>query len=58
MARLEREALERKKQRQHQEHQEIKRKHVKERIEQLRKTDIGSRIFKDIDEEVGHDSIF
>ncbi|XP_041371282.1 eukaryotic translation initiation factor 3 subunit A-like isoform X3 [Gigantopelta aegis] len=51
MARLEREALERKKQRQHQEHQEIKRKHVKERIEQLRKTDIGSRIFKDIDEE-------
>ncbi|XP_048249669.1 eukaryotic translation initiation factor 3 subunit A-like [Haliotis rufescens] len=51
MARLEREAEERKKQRQLMEHQEIKRKHVKERIEQLRKTDLGARIFKDIDEE-------
>lgn len=51
MARLEREAEERKKLRQLQEHQEIKRKHVRERLEELRKTPQGSKIFQNIDEE-------
>jgi translation initiation factor 3 subunit A len=53
MARLEREAEERKKQRQQQEHEEIKRKHVRERLEELKKTPHGSKIFQNIDEEVG-----
>nr|KAG5699054.1 hypothetical protein BaRGS_025448 [Batillaria attramentaria] len=51
MARLEREAEERMKQRQQQEHAEIKRKHVRERLEELRKTPQGSKIFQNIDEE-------
>lgn len=54
MARLEREAEERMKQRQEQEHMEIKRKHVRERLEELKKTPQGSKIFQNIDEEVGN----
>ena len=52
MARLEREAEERNKQRQMEEHEQIKRRHVKERLEELRKTPQGSKILQNIDEEV------
>ncbi|ESO99059.1 hypothetical protein LOTGIDRAFT_142293 [Lottia gigantea] len=51
MARLEREVEERKKHRAVLEHQEIKRKHVKERIEQLRKSEMGSKFLEKFDEE-------
>ena len=52
MARLEREAEERSKQRQQEEHEQIKRRHVKERLDELRKTPQGSKILQNIDEEV------
>ena len=52
MARLEREAEERNKQRQQEEHEQIKRRHVKERLDELRKTPQGSKILQNIDEEV------
>ncbi|GAB6024924.1 Eukaryotic translation initiation factor 3 subunit A [Chamberlinius hualienensis] len=49
--RLVREAEEREKQRRNQELQEITKKHVKDKIEQLKKTGLGAKIFMDIDEE-------
>lgn len=54
MARLEREADERFKQRQQAEHEQIKRRHVKERLDELRKTPHGSKILQNIDEGVRH----
>uniref|UniRef100_A0A4W3K396 Eukaryotic translation initiation factor 3 subunit A n=1 Tax=Callorhinchus milii TaxID=7868 RepID=A0A4W3K396_CALMI len=47
--RLKQEALEREKERLLQEHENIKRKHVRERLEQIKKTELGAKAFKDID---------
>ena len=52
MARLEREAEEREKQRRLEEHREIQRKAARERLEQLKSTALGARAFEGIDEEV------
>ena len=52
MARLEREAEEREKQRRMEEHREIQRKAARERLEQLKSTALGARAFEGIDEEV------
>lgn len=52
MARLEREAKEREKQRLEEEHKEIQRRHTKERIEQLRKSEMGAKFLQNIDAEV------
>ena len=58
MARLDREAKEREKQRLEEEHKEIQRRHAKERIEQLRKSEMGAKFLQNIDEEVSKISIF
>lgn len=50
--RLRREAEERDRQRKLMEWKEVQKKQVKEKIEQLKKSDLGARIFQDIDEEV------
>lgn len=52
MARLEREAKERERLRKIEEHKEIQKKHAMERIEQLKKTDIGAKVLQNLDEEV------
>uniref|UniRef100_A0A8W8IPP5 eIF3a PCI domain-containing protein n=1 Tax=Magallana gigas TaxID=29159 RepID=A0A8W8IPP5_MAGGI len=52
MARLEREAKERERLRKIEEHKEIKKKHAMERIEQLKKTDIGAKVLQNLDEEL------
>ncbi|CAM1317879.1 EIF3A (predicted), partial [Pycnogonum litorale] len=49
--RLKREAEERDRQRRLLEIKEVQKKQVKDRIEQLKKSDLGARIFQDIDEE-------
>lgn len=51
MARLDREAKERERQRKIEEHKEIQKKHAMERIEQLKKTDIGAKVLQNLDEE-------
>ena len=53
MARLEREAKEREKQRHLAEQRDIQKKHALERIEQLKKSELGARVVQNIDEEVG-----
>ena len=50
--RLEREAKERERQRMVAEQQDIQRKHALERIEQLKKSELGARVVQNIDEEV------
>ena len=52
MARLEKEARERERQRQLAETKEIQKKHALERIEQLKKSELGARVVQKIDEEV------
>lgn len=52
MARLEREAKERERQRKVEEHKEMQKKHAQERIEQLRKTELGAKVLQNLDEEV------
>jgi len=52
MARLDREAKERERQRRIEEHREIQKKHALEKIEQLKKTDIGAKVLQNLDEEV------
>uniref|UniRef100_A0A8C4PWC5 Eukaryotic translation initiation factor 3 subunit A n=1 Tax=Eptatretus burgeri TaxID=7764 RepID=A0A8C4PWC5_EPTBU len=47
--RLRKEARERENQRILQEHESIKRKHVRERLEQIRKTELGAKALKDLD---------
>lgn len=51
MERLEREAKERDRQRMMAEQQDIQRKHALERIEQLKKSELGARVVQNIDEE-------
>jgi len=51
MKRLEREAAEREKQRYLEEQEKIKRAHAKERLEQLRQTSLGAKVFAEMDEE-------
>lgn len=51
MARLEREAKERERQRKVEEHKEMQKKHAQERIEQLRKTELGAKVLQNLDEE-------
>ena len=52
MKRLEREAAEREKQRYLEEQEKIKKAHAKERLEQLRQTSLGAKVFAEMDEEV------
>lgn len=52
MARLEREAQEREDQRRIEERNEIRKKAAKERLEQLRSTALGAKVFKEVDAEV------
>ena len=52
MARLEREAEERERQRRLDEERDIQRKATKEKLEQIRQTPLGAKIFADMDEEV------
>ena len=52
MARLEKEAKERERQRQIAEAKDIQKKHALERIEQLKKSELGARVVQKIDEEV------
>lgn len=52
MARLEREAKERERQRILAEQRDIQKKHALERIEQLKKSELGARVVQNIDEEV------
>ena len=49
MSRLEQEAAERERQRKIEEHKEIQRRHAKERLDQLKQTALGQRVFKDVD---------
>ncbi|XP_013378702.1 eukaryotic translation initiation factor 3 subunit A [Lingula anatina] len=51
MARLEREAEERERQRRVEEQKEIQKKHAKERLKQLKETELGAKAFKDLHEE-------
>ncbi|XP_052101491.1 eukaryotic translation initiation factor 3 subunit A-like [Mytilus californianus] len=51
MARLEREAKERERQRKVEEHKEMQKKHAQERIEQLRKTELGAKVLQNLDED-------
>ena len=51
MARLEREAEERERQKRLQEHQEVQKKVARERLDQLRSTDLGKTAFQGITEE-------
>ena len=52
MARLEREAEQRERQRQLAEHKAIQQKVAKERLEQLKSTPLGSKVFSQLDESV------
>ena len=52
MARLDREAKERERQRILAEQRDIQKKHALERIEQLKKSELGARVVQNIDEEV------
>ena len=52
MARLEKEAAEREQTRRKQEHMEVQRKVAKERLEQLKATELGEKAFEGITEDV------
>ena len=52
MARLQREQEERERLRRAEEHKSIQRKCAQERIEQIRNTAVGAKVFQDISEEV------
>jgi len=52
VARLEREAEERDRQRRAEEHKDIQRKVTKERLEQIKSTTVGAKAFADLSEEV------
>lgn len=54
MARLTKEAEEREKQRKIDEHRDIQKKVVKERLEQIKSTTVGAKAFADLSEEVGY----
>ena len=54
MQRLEREAEERARQRRLKEHQEIQKKAAKEKLEQLKSTAIGFKVFADMDVDVSY----
>lgn len=52
MARLEKEAEERERQRRIDEHNEIKKRAARERLDQLKSTELGAKAFADLKEEV------
>lgn len=52
MARLEREAEQRERQRQLEEHKSIQQKMARERLEQLKSTPLGSKVFANLEESV------
>ena len=54
MRRLEREAEERDRQKRLQEHEEVQKKVARERLDQLRSTELGEKAFTGITEEVRH----
>ena len=54
MRRLEREAEERDRQKRLQEHEEVQKKVARERLDQLRSTELGEKAFTGITEEVSH----
>lgn len=52
LARLDREREERERQRQQEETEMIRKRHAKERLAELKKSELGARVFKNLDEEV------